>query len=61
LAYLWNGVALFIGAATARELLEGLTRRSVGAVLAVFGSVTLTFGFWRFGRMPKEVNALRDA
>lgn len=60
LAYLRTGLALFIGAVTARELIEDRTLRAIGAFLAVFGLATLAFGFWRFWSVRREVNSLSE-
>lgn len=60
LAYLRTGLALFIGAVTARELIDDPTLRAAGAALAAFGLATLAFGFWRFWTVRREVNQLSD-
>ena len=60
LAYMRTGLALFIGAATARELVEDPTLRTIGTIFAVLGLVTLAFGVWRFFAVRRQVNELGD-
>ena len=57
LAYLRIGLALCIGAATARELVEDPTLRAIGAVLTVIGLLTLVFGVWRFLIVRREIDS----
>ena len=59
LAYFRTGLALLVGALTARELVTDPVLRTVAAVLAFIGAITVIFGLWRFNRVRDEVNAMQ--
>lgn len=48
LAYLRTGLALVIGAVTARQLLEDPVIRALGFAMGILGGVTLVLGIVRF-------------
>jgi putative membrane protein len=59
LAYFRTGLALLVGALTARELVADPVLRSVAAVLAFIGALIVLFGIWRFTRVRDAVNAMQ--
>lgn len=58
LAYFRTGLALLVGALTARELVADSVLRTAAAVLAFIGAVIVLFGIWRFTCIRGEVNSM---